>query len=299
LNLSTILSLAALQYPNSVSQPNSLIFLNECQNTIYRRFDFPEETEMVNLINNMALYTLPSYIKPERIRNVAIIEPSQQILIEDDEDDQEDQEFPSEYDLEGSLGEYEYCGEQEELSGNNYGIINGPVSMLSLFPMPSIPGMTVGQINVAQGGTGYTSAPSVTLTGGGYSTIATATATVGNGAVTGVTITNAGAGYLFPPQISFAGVGTGATAVAFLTGLQMMITFKDGPNDLTSGTLTIVPRLNQDYHLYLVHKLTAWFAKLARDIDVANNFEADADDIYQRMASDLHYGLEEKLIPRW
>ncbi len=46
---------------------------------------------------------------------------------------------------------------------------------------------------VTSGGSGYTSAPAVTITGNG--TGAAATATVSNGAVTDITITSAGSGY--------------------------------------------------------------------------------------------------------
>lgn len=69
--------------------------------------------------------------------------------------------------------------------------------------------------NVTAGGSGYTSAPTVAITGGG-GTGATATATVSGGAVTAVTITNPGSGYTSVPSIAFSGGGggTGATATA-------------------------------------------------------------------------------------
>jgi hypothetical protein len=53
---------------------------------------------------------------------------------------------------------------------------------------------TIEQIVITDGGSGYTSAPTVTITGTGGSG-ATATATVTNGVVTAVTIGNAGTGY--------------------------------------------------------------------------------------------------------
>lgn len=73
----------------------------------------------------------------------------------------------------------------------------------------------VSSANVTAGGTGYTSAPTVTLSGGGGSG-ATATATVSGGAVTGITITNPGSGYKTAPTISFGGPGTGAAATAVM-----------------------------------------------------------------------------------
>jgi len=74
-------------------------------------------------------------------------------------------------------------------------------------------------ITVTAGGSGYTSAPTVSITGGGGSG-ATATANINAGAVVSVTITNRGSGYTSLPTIGFSGGGgTGATATADLTGL--------------------------------------------------------------------------------
>jgi hypothetical protein len=76
--------------------------------------------------------------------------------------------------------------------------------------------VSVTNVGVTGGGSGYTSAPTVTLdnTGTGGSG-ATATATVSGGQVTGVTITSHGSGYIFPPAVTFSGGGgSGAAAVA-------------------------------------------------------------------------------------
>jgi hypothetical protein len=56
-------------------------------------------------------------------------------------------------------------------------------------------------IAVTAGGTGYTTAPGVVITGGGGSG-ATATATVSGGVVTGITITNGGSGYTSAPTVT-------------------------------------------------------------------------------------------------
>ncbi|WEK17749.1 MAG: RagB/SusD family nutrient uptake outer membrane protein [Candidatus Pedobacter colombiensis] len=70
-------------------------------------------------------------------------------------------------------------------------------------------------INLTGAGSGYTTAPTVTITGGG-GTGAAATAKVSGGKITGFTITNAGSGYTSAPTVAFSGVGTGATADAVL-----------------------------------------------------------------------------------
>ena len=75
---------------------------------------------------------------------------------------------------------------------------------------------TLAAIVVGSGGSGYTSAPTVALTGGG-GTGATATAVVSGGAVTGITITNPGSGYTSAPTVALTGgSGTGAAATAEL-----------------------------------------------------------------------------------
>lgn len=73
-------------------------------------------------------------------------------------------------------------------------------------------------INVTAAGSGYTSAPTVALSGGGGSG-ATATAILGTdtnaGKVVGFTITNPGSGYTTAPTVAFSGGGgTGAAATA-------------------------------------------------------------------------------------
>lgn len=81
--------------------------------------------------------------------------------------------------------------------------------------------ITVGYIfsvRVVAGGSGYSTAPTVSLTGGG-GTGFTATASVSGGAVTGVTVANVGSGFTSVPTIVFTGGGgTGAQAVAELRG---------------------------------------------------------------------------------
>lgn len=83
------------------------------------------------------------------------------------------------------------------------------------------PAGTLTALAITAPGTGYTSAPTVAITGGG-GTGATATALIANGRVTGFTITNVGAGYTSAPTVALTGgVGAGAAASAVIdTGVD-------------------------------------------------------------------------------
>lgn len=106
-----------------------------------------------------------------------------------------------------------YC-EVEPVAGAQTASLSG-----SIYVKKAIPGVVV-SIAVTSGGSGYTSAPSVTFTGGGGAS-ATATAAIDpvSRQVISVMVTNNGLGYTSAPTIAFTGGGgTGATATAKITG---------------------------------------------------------------------------------
>ena len=78
---------------------------------------------------------------------------------------------------------------------------------------------TIVTIRVTHRGTGYSSAPAVTFTGGGGSSAAgTAVINATSGQLESVTITNAGTNYTSAPEITFSGGGgSGARAYAILS----------------------------------------------------------------------------------
>jgi hypothetical protein len=83
--------------------------------------------------------------------------------------------------------------------------------------------MGVVAASVGAGGSGYTAAPTVTISGGG-GTGATATCTLSGGAVNAITITAAGSGYTTAPTVGFSGGGgTGATATATLKVVSLTV----------------------------------------------------------------------------
>jgi hypothetical protein len=71
------------------------------------------------------------------------------------------------------------------------------------------------RISVTDGGTGYSSPPTITIQDNGSG--ATAVATISNGAIISIRITNKGSGYISPPTISITGGGgSGGKAVAII-----------------------------------------------------------------------------------
>jgi hypothetical protein len=84
-----------------------------------------------------------------------------------------------------------------------HGLINYTSTGSGASATATIAGGAVTGVAGLVGGTGYTTAPTVFLCGGG-GTGATATATVSGGAVTGVTITSGGSGYRTAPIVLFS-----------------------------------------------------------------------------------------------
>ncbi len=91
-------------------------------------------------------------------------------------------------------------------------------------------GLSVAAIRIDNPGSGYTTVPTVTFTGGGPAptTIAAATATVGQGGVSGINLTNDGTGYVSAPTVTIAAPdqanGVQATAVAVVDIISGMVT---------------------------------------------------------------------------
>jgi hypothetical protein len=105
----------------------------------------------------------------------------------------------------------------------------------------SLTATTVANIVVLAGGSGYTLAPSVNITGGGGSGAA-ATATITGGAVTLITLTNPGSNYTSAPTVMLTGGGGhGALAAATLVPQSVAgITVIDGSTNFTGvPTLTL------------------------------------------------------------
>ena len=110
-----------------------------------------------------------------------------------------------------------------------------PVTVSLVYGGSAVSPNRVGSVTVNAGGSAYTAAPTVTLTGGG-GVGATATATIAAGAVTAVNVTAAGFGYISAPGVVFTGGGgsaAAATANLAVGGANYTINTNQLPNGVT------------------------------------------------------------------
>ena len=130
----------------------------------------------------------------------------------------------------------------------------------------------VRKIDITNGGSGYTSAPTVTVaapTGPGVAVRSTASATVENGVVTAVTILSNGSQYEVVPAVTFAGGGgADAAATAVLDPIYYEVGEATEPSAGIS-TLTLVQNLNNEVGV----GSTAFFARQSLQIVSSHSFQ--------------------------
>ena len=130
----------------------------------------------------------------------------------------------------------------------------------------------VRKIDITNGGSGYTSAPTVTVaapTGPGVAIRATASATVENGVVTAVTILSNGSQYEVVPAVTFSGGGgADAAATAVLDPIYYEVGEATEPSAGIS-TLTLVQNLNNEVGV----GSTVFFARQSLQIVSSHSFQ--------------------------
>ena len=180
--------MANKRVPNTETDADKVEFLDQLQRQLYRKIEIPEKIEKISTTADISLYTLPSYIVPNRIKSVSITK------------------------LDGTEStNYEFREDGQEVVYNCHYIINGIDSnTLGIYPTPTE------------------------------------------------------AGY-------------------------MLINFMDSPNTLDSGNMNTVPRFFDDYQMVFVYKLASELAKLQRDIDLANNYEAEYDALLRDAIKEINY----------
>ena len=155
-------------------------------------------------------------------------------------------------------------GTRVKWNGKRYRALQAGVSSTTLYPTHSSGEVAVGQltwayegltaaasvtvkgsvtaINVTNGGSGYTTEPIVSITGGGASADeqASASAVITSGTVTGINVVSGGTGYTSIPTITITGGnGSGATATATCRGPVDSIAITD-----TGSQYTYEPTIN-------------------------------------------------------
>jgi hypothetical protein len=243
---------------HGISEADQVAWLNEVTNEIYRHVEFPNEVYYIYQTEDTDLYDLPSDCRPDRIRRVVLV-------------DSADNEV-----------EYSYR-DLSDLNAPSYFYSIVEDDKLWLYPTPTQSGGTLYYITVTNGGSGYTSAPTVSFTGGGGSG-ATATATVSSGIVTAVTITDAGSGYTSAPTVAFTGGGgSGAAATATIYTDSIVLYYVKKPAAFVATTLTAEPGIPSDYHMIYEWRLAEWIAAIKNDYAKAQNFKAKGDEVLQNM----------------
>ena len=150
-------------------------------------------------------------------------------------------------------------------------------------------------IKITAGGTGYTSAPTVTIQGDGSN--ATATATVTAGVVTNITVTNPGSGYKQVKVTISGGGGSGATAYAVLSpaggfgadprndlrahyvGINSRLIYADGGGDFIVGNdFRQIGLIRNPYNYGTTTVATAETLAATKSLEIATGetFAADA-----------------------
>lgn len=247
--------------PNSLTTAQKVALLNTIRRELQRKVKFPNAIERLYTVADINLYTLPSDCQPDRIERVVLVDSN------------------------GDEQQYELVTHDTTLHDYMATIVQD--TLLWVYPTPSITGGTVSGIAVTAGGSGYTTAPTVSITGGGGSG-ATATATVSGGVVTAITVTAAGTSYTTAPTVTFSGGGgLGATATASIYTDSLWLYFVPSQADFTETGLTVEPNTPKDYHQYYVWRLAEYVAKSRKDVVLANNFKQDADELLNTMLRDF------------
>jgi hypothetical protein len=125
---------------------------------------------------------------------------------------------------------FDASGNNLYFSDNKYGIVR---------EISNVNG-SVAAVSVTNGGSGYTTAPTVTFAPPLTGTTATGTAVISNGAVVSVTIVNPGSGYTTPPPVTFSAptTGTTATGTAANTGVISLVAGSASGTGYTISTNT-------------------------------------------------------------
>ena len=159
----------------------------------------------------------------------------------------------------------------------------------------------VSAITIANAGTGYTSVPTITISGGSGSG-ATAVATILNGQITTVTITNIGTNYIISPTVTLTGGGgSGASLTASLSFAS-----GDGVEYETKGGLLVDQSLpefiREDYPDFVtfIKKYYEYMDQEGSPLNILLNqhyydIDNSSDTVLDKLATELAYDFPKVL----
>lgn len=134
----------------------------------------------------------------------------------------------------------------------------------------------VRRIAILSGGSGYVTAPTITIGAPSVGVQATATATITAGVITSITITNAGSGYVTPPVISISGAG-GANLLAVTEANLTVVTNK--PVNLISPQLTFTETDDSSIGVILKTTNANYGQNTNTVLDLSENKQLETDSI--------------------
>jgi hypothetical protein len=148
------------------------------------------------------------------------------------------------------------------------------------------PLIEVRTITVTNGGSGYTSAPTVTISGGG-GTGATATAALDGDAVDTITVITGGEDYTAAPTITIAAPqtasGTTATATSTLSS-----------NSIANDTVVYSQRNQPDTKLWDIDDITSLFVNSTVAQNLAPNYYKNTSGVREDLAVSSFSGVENR-----
>lgn len=301
LTLGDILELARRFAPTSLTDAQLVTYLNQVQQEKFRLVDFPVTRQEILLRQDVDTYTLPC--PPDRLRSIAL-QSNRRILTTAEVTayiGQPVNDYTVIYDLDGdgdidaadvsfltaaggtmvlnsgTEARYEFVRDSFLLNGNTFTTISDTQYRLACAPSFSF-GSLLG-ISIIDTGTGYTSAPTISLPGGAEVEVA-----VAGGMVTAITVTKPGFGLLFPPVVTFTGGGgTGATGYAIIDNSRLVLTYSPSPTDFTVSNLSQIPFTPSDYDMMYVHELAKYIGLLDKDTEVVGIHQAAANEQTSRL----------------
>lgn len=151
----------------------------------------------------------------------------------------------------------------------------------------------VARIDVTAGGSGYSTAPTVTFTGGGGSGAA-ATATVSGGAVTAITVTNTGSGYTSAPTIGFTGGGGSSATATAVIGTEGLRT-----ESYMSGTAFALPQQGaggSTTYTFQLKKVHVWCRVSNELLEDSSSAASVEQFLMQEMAGELKQEINRQIL---